>query len=508
MLLGTKGGGAKGAEPDETTPIVSGTIEGGYASIIASDSLIAPGTTYQDALDMQRLGKKQEFQRNFAFVSTLGWISIYMATWEFVLVSLALGLWNGGFAGLFWTFLCTVIAYAAVIASLAEMASMAPTAGGQYHWVSEFAPAVCQKFLSYSAGWMSTLGWLASAASGLVVAAALVQSLVEIGNLDFAFPAWHYTLISLGLLGLTVAINTWGAGGLPMLETMSLFWHFLGFLITIIPLWVLCPKNSAQEVFTSVVNNSGYENTGLACMIGQVAVIYCNFGCDSVVHISEEVSNASVVIPKVMWWSYILNAFLGIAMLITMLFCIGTLDQTLDSDVPYLQLFLNSGSPFLAYFLISILFMEAKRHVPFNAVYATAICVAIMLLINLGSSYAFNLILSLSLLALMSTYMLSIGCLVLKRLRNEPLPPARWSLGRWGLPLNVFAFFYSALVLVMACLPVGLPVNMRTANYAPLIWIGVIVLSVFSYFIHGRKHFTPPVAFVEGRRTGSLQSTT
>lgn len=40
----------------------------------------------------------------------------------------------------------------AMIASLAEMASMAPTAGGQYHWVSEFAPPSFQKSLSYIVG--------------------------------------------------------------------------------------------------------------------------------------------------------------------------------------------------------------------------------------------------------------------------------------------------------------------------------------------------------------------
>ena len=54
-----------------------------------------------------------------------------MATWEFVLVSLALGLINGGFAGLFWTFIVTVILHSSVVVSLAEMESMAPTAGGQ-----------------------------------------------------------------------------------------------------------------------------------------------------------------------------------------------------------------------------------------------------------------------------------------------------------------------------------------------------------------------------------------
>lgn len=33
--------------------------------------------TRQDEMDMQRLGKKQEFKRNFGFLSTLGFVSIY-----------------------------------------------------------------------------------------------------------------------------------------------------------------------------------------------------------------------------------------------------------------------------------------------------------------------------------------------------------------------------------------------------------------------------------------------
>jgi choline transport protein len=62
------------------------------------------------------------------------------------------GLLNGGLAGLIWTYVGTFIGFLAVIASMAEMASMAPTSGGQYHWVSEFAPESAQKFLSYLTG--------------------------------------------------------------------------------------------------------------------------------------------------------------------------------------------------------------------------------------------------------------------------------------------------------------------------------------------------------------------
>ena len=77
-----------------------------------------------DMRDMQRLGKKQEFKRNFSFWSALGFVSIYMATWEFVLVSLSVGFSAGGFAGLFWCFITTVTCYATIVASLAEMESM------------------------------------------------------------------------------------------------------------------------------------------------------------------------------------------------------------------------------------------------------------------------------------------------------------------------------------------------------------------------------------------------
>jgi hypothetical protein len=71
-------------------------------------------------------------------------------------MSSPLQLFNGGTAGVIWMMIITWIFVLAMIASLAEMASMAPTAGGQYHWVSEFAPPSFQKSLSYIVGTLRT----------------------------------------------------------------------------------------------------------------------------------------------------------------------------------------------------------------------------------------------------------------------------------------------------------------------------------------------------------------
>lgn len=78
-------------------------------------------------------------------------------------------------------------------------------------------------------------------------------------------------------------------------------------------------------------------------------------GSDSACHISEEISDAGLTVPRVMWWSFVLNVLLGILMLITMLFCIGTLDEAVNAEVPYLQLFVNTGSNAVAFALTIIL---------------------------------------------------------------------------------------------------------------------------------------------------------
>ena len=154
--------------------------------------------------------------------------------------------------------------------------------------------------------------------------------------------------------------------------------------------------------------------------------------------------------------------------------------------------------------------MNWKFNIPFHSVYLTSFLTGVLCLINLGSTLAFNIIISLSLLGLLSTYMISIGCVLLRRLKGQELPAARWSLGRFGLPINMFAFFYSAFVLVFSCFPVAVPVDLSTANWAPVVWASVIVMALVVYFLHGKNHYTPPVDFVEGRRKAGaeLQSTT
>jgi choline transport protein len=88
--------------------------------------------------------------------------------------------------------------------------------------------------------------------------------------------------------------------------------------------------------------------------------------------------------------------------------------------------------------------MNHNRNVPDNAVYLTSIAAGILCLVNLGSTFAFNIIVSLTLLALL-TYMITIGCVLRKRLLGKELPSARRPLGRSGIPIDGSLFLYSGL---------------------------------------------------------------
>ena len=92
------------------------------------------GSSNDDKREMHRMGKDQEMKRVFAQTSLLSFTTVLMGTWQWMLLANTQGLTNGGRGGLFWSYVWTYIGYAFLGASLADMASMAPTAGGQYHW--------------------------------------------------------------------------------------------------------------------------------------------------------------------------------------------------------------------------------------------------------------------------------------------------------------------------------------------------------------------------------------
>ncbi|KAL8849424.1 MAG: hypothetical protein Q9221_005596 [Calogaya cf. arnoldii] len=254
--------------------------------------------TAEDRYDMTCIGKKQELLRNFQFLSVLSFTVVILATWKTVLYTVSYGLIIGGLAGLVWMFVVAAVGMGTVVLSLAEMASMAPTSGGQYRWVSEFAPPRVQKFLSFLTGWLSTLAWQTGIASGSYLTASQIQGLMLLNDPSYTFERWHGTLLIVAVATLAICLNIFLAKQLPRIEILMLVLHFVGFFAILLPLWVVAPKTPAKVVFTDFQNNGGWPNTGLSVLIGLTGPVYSLLASDCAVHIAEEIKDASQILPQ------------------------------------------------------------------------------------------------------------------------------------------------------------------------------------------------------------------
>ncbi|PCG90379.1 hypothetical protein PENOC_102330 [Penicillium occitanis (nom. inval.)] len=449
-------------------------------------------------------------------------------TWEFLLISNSQGLENGGMAGLFWSFVWTFIGFGFIIASLSEMASMAPTSGGQYHWVSEFSPPRYQKFLSYITGWMSVLAWQAGSASGSFLTGTIIQGLISIRNPDYTPENWQGTLFVFAMILVIYVFNVYASNLMPILNNLLMILHILSWVVIVIVLWTMAPHQSAKTVFTHWENLGGWSSMGLSVMIGQISAIYASLsmyqaakkfqlanaehaGSDATAHMSEEVKDASRSVPIAIALGYFSNGIMAIVLLIAYL-AIPSVEDALNDNTgfPFLYVFQNAVSTagvngLTAIILLPVIFsniffnastsrqtfafardkglpcskwiskVDSKRKIPVNAIALSCIISCLLSLINIGSLTAFNAIISLNVAALMYTYIISISCVIYRKIWHaETLPPRRWDMGRWGLPVNIIDNF----------------------NWSVVIFGGVFIISLGMYLFKGRKEYVGPAVII------------
>lgn len=137
----------------ETTPAIK-PVDSDESIEDQDEHLRATKSTRADAENMRRMGKEQQLVRHFRLFSMTSFVAIATAAWEIGLFVLTPGLVDGGRAGLIYNIIWNFVAFGPIYLSMAEMASIAPIAGAQYHWVSEFAPEKYQRILSYITGYV------------------------------------------------------------------------------------------------------------------------------------------------------------------------------------------------------------------------------------------------------------------------------------------------------------------------------------------------------------------
>ena len=131
--------------------------------------------------------------------------------------------------------------------------------------------------------------------------------------------------------------------------------------------------------------------------------------------------------------------------------------------------------------------------IPVRAIVLVTVVAFLLGLVNIGSSTAFNAMTSLSLIGHYSSYLLPMALLVIRRFGQKEIPWGPWTLGRWGLPTNLFAITYSVLLIVFMVFPPYKPVDAQNMNYSSLIFGAAMLASVVLWFWYGRRVYEGPV---------------
>lgn len=119
-----------------------------------------------------------------------------------------------------------------------------------------------------------------------------------------------------------------------------------------------------------------------------------------------------------------------------------------------------------------------------------ALCV-VLSLVNLGSPEAFNAMLSLNQCAVLGSYIMALGCKINARVRGN-LPRSPWSLGRYGLYVDILAVLLLAPLFVFAMFPGSPSVSADNMNWGVPMFGSVVLLSTIYFLLKGTHHYVSP----------------
>ena len=251
-----------------------------------------------------------------------------------------------------------------------------------------------------------------------------------------------------------VFVNLRGGTALPRFEATMLLLHIFGFFAVLIPLVTLGPKRDASFVFQDFENIGEFPTQGLSFLVGILGMLWTFSGADGSIHMSEEIENAPLVVPRSILTTYILNGIFGFAMLIAILLCTQDVEAALASPTgyPFMQIIQTStGSSAGSVVIVALLAImeicattsslasvsrqswsfsrdhgipgwklfikvEERTSVPVNAVGLTALVSVLLSLINFESSTVFEDLVSLAIAGLYSSYLVATVLLLYRRL--------------------------------------------------------------------------------------------
>ena len=444
-----------------------------------------------DARDLERLGYAQQLFRE------MGGFSNFAVSFSIIsILTGAVLLYGYGlkFAGpvvnsVGWPLVSLLTM--CVAASMAEIASAYPTAGGLYFWATRLGG----RGWGWVTAWLNMLGQVTITA-GINIAAAiyLIGASTRIAGRPPAETPWSFQVaIMIVILLPQVVINLWGIRLTARLSDLSVWWH-IGGVVLIIVLLVFFGRHHSDAAFlfafrpsVTPADVSPLYAGAPALLLFVLALLQAQWtytGYDASAHMAEE----TVMARRNSAWGIVLSvgvsAVAGYAMLMALTWCIPNRDVAATANDPYPVLQIVYGNlPLPAAHAIAIVIgvamwlcgvasvtsmgrmwyafarddampgsrwlkrVSGRHRTPHVAILVTAV---LSVLICVYAA-AFAVITSISTICLYLAY----GIPIWLNARNRQVTPANapWNLGRWAPLINWIAIVWIVVITVIFMLP-------------------------------------------------------
>lgn len=419
--------------------------------------------------------------------------------------------------------------------SLAEIAAVYPSASGQIYWTAVFSNNKHARWLSYYTGWMLCSGWFLWVGGTNLLAAQILSAIVTAFYPSFSASSWQIYLLVAAFTLVNWILNVPLFNFYPHFSKAMLYWFNLGALFIFVSLLARAhPKQSAHDVFVSMINATGWDSNVVVFFIGLVPGVGFVSGFDCVTHMADEVPDPHRVVPLVMVGASAISFLAGLPMLFTYTFC-NTKPQNLLTPIgnnPIVQLYLDAydskaltvtataillvgeiaaaaaclcaagrswwafaehqGTPFPKFFGR----VNKRYSIPVNAITFLAVLTVLISAICIGSTTALNAILGGGLLCVYISYFSPI-ILMLKA--RSTLPKTRYfNLGRFGIVANILGLAWMLWMFVWMCFPLYLPVTANNMNYTSAVIGTVTAISALSWCVYSKSRFIIPIQVYQG----------
>lgn len=482
----------------------------------AADAEDLAGFGYPQQLH-RKLGSYASFAAGFSFVSILTTVfQLFFFGFSF------------GGAAFFWTWPIVFAGQLMVAFCFMELAAKYPISGCIYQWSRRLSTPT----IGWFAGWTMLIAQIVTVSAAAIALQVVLPTLWSSFQLVGSDPslassdgATNAVLLGVILITFTTIINAIGVQLMSRINVIGVTCELIGVVALVLLLFTHAERSPSAVLHQTGATPGGYFS---AFIISSLMAAYVMVGFDSAGELSEETKDPRRTAPRAILRALTASGVGGGLLLLAAILAAPSLtDGKLATEgLPYVltsSLGNTVGKVFLADVTIAIcvctlaiqtaatrmMFSMSRDRVlpghgllgrvspvtgtPILPAVVVGLLAAAILVVNVGEASLFTALTSVCIVMLYGAYLMVTVPMLVQRLRGTWVPqPGHFSLGRWGLLVNLVAVAYGALQMVNLAWPRASVYDPAGGHwylqYFSLLFVGgSLLVGLFAYALHRRE---------------------